>query len=264
MWRWIFLVAAFPLFGAYTGNPADPALMSTGIFSSGYSFFKFTSGYVGDYISDKRYQVEPSDPELDPDTFRHFGLHSQMATFSLILLERIEFFGMVGGSKEHAQWNKTVSAEDLSTILLDFHSAHHFSWSTGGNIVLLQWGQTFLSSNFTYFAVPASHKAYFKFLNRLNLPLEITKQAFSLQEWQVTAAISSRFFFITPYAGATYLHSQLHIHAAPDVPAIDYSNEKKIGYVFGVTFSLTGRFHVNLERRIRDEFAYAFSTIAVF
>lgn len=261
----LLLFAFSPLFGAYVGNPASPGIMNTGFFSGGYQFCKFTSGYLGDYISDKRYVSDQTSDTLDANqTFRHFGLHSQMASASLILLERLEIFGYAGGSKEHATWKKTATVSEMSTALLDFHSAHHFSWSAGAKLILFQWGQTYFGFDYTYFAVPASHKSFFKFLNQLHLPLETEKQTFSIREWQVSGALSSRFAMFTPYGGITYLSSKLNIHSGIDVPPLYYHNKENIGYFYGLTLSLTGRFHLNFERRVRDEFAYSFATIAVF
>ena len=265
MWRFLLLFPLF-VFGAYIGNPADPALMNTGFFSSHYPFFKFTTGYVGDYVSDKRYEAQQTSPNFNPNqAFRHFGLHSQLASVSMIIVERLEIFGMAGGSKEHAQWNPQPTITDAATTFFDFESNYQFSWSTGAKVIFLQWGPVFLSGNFTYFAVPSSHKTYFKFFNRLNLPLDTApEQRFGLSEWQTSLALSVRIVFVTPYAGIDYLHSHLAVQGGPQVPAINYYNDPKFGYFYGLTLSLTGRFHVNIERRVRNEFAYGFSTIAVF
>src|SRR3990167_4134730 len=116
--RWLFLFFTLPLFGAYIGNPAEPALMNTGFFSSSYPLFKFTSGYIGDYISDKRYVTSQS----DPNPVKHFGLHSQMATLSFIFIERLEIFGNVGGTKEHAKIKEVPTKDDLTEVLTDFKS----------------------------------------------------------------------------------------------------------------------------------------------
>ncbi len=259
------LFFSLPLFGAYIGNPADPAIMNTGFLSSTYPFFKFTTGYIGDYISDKRYTAVKQDEALeDAADLRHFGLHSQLASVSMIILERLEVFGYVGGSKEHAKFRKKATMDDLQEVMTDFHSTYQFSWSTGAKAILLQWGQTYFSTDFTYFAIPESPKSYFRYFNRLNLNIDLEKQKTSLEEWQISAALASRIWFITPYIGGTYLHSRLHVEGAEGISPITYQNEKNWGYFFGLTVSLTGRFHINLERRMGDEFAYAFSTIAVF
>lgn len=264
--RFLFFLAALPLFASYIGNPAGPALMNTGFFSAQYPFFKCTTGYVGDYVSDKRYEASQTDANFDPNTaFRHFGVHSQMATVSLILVERLELFGMAGGAKEHAQWCKQPSWSDATATFLDFESNYQFAWSTGAKVVFLQWGNVFLSGDFSYFAIPSSHKSYFKFFNRLSLPLDTAPiQKFGLTEWQGALALSVRFVFLTPYVGVDYMRSHLHVQNGPAVPAINYYTQKNYGYFYGLTLSLTGRFHLNIERRVRNEFAYGFSTIAVF
>lgn len=261
--KWLVLLFASPLFSAYIGNPANPAIMNTGFFSLHNPLIKGTTGYIADYTSDKKYVAHQKEGEIfDPNsTFRKFCLHSQLASFSIIFLERLELFGTAGGTKERAKWhNQPTNAP----FLFDFHSTYHFSWSTGAKIVLIQWGQTFLSTDFTYFAIPSSPKSFFKFFNQLNLPLDLTKQQFYLREWQISAGLSSRFSFLTPYLGATYLHSRLHIKEGSEIRAIEYHNKEKIGYFYGLTVSITGRFHLNFERRLRDEFAYTFSTTAVF
>jgi len=262
--RFLLLLFSFPLFAAYVGNPASPAIMNIGFFSGPSPFFKFTSGYLADYTSNKRFSRE-NKTDVDPgQTFHEFGIHSQMATVSAIFVERFELFGAAGGSKEHTKWDRTPTYKDFSTILTDFESSYTFSWAAGAKVILIQWWQTYLSADFTYFDIPSSHQSYFKFLNRLNLTLEPEKQTFSMHEWQVSLGLSTRIFILTPYGGATYLHSKLNIHSGADVPPLYYENKENFGFFYGLTLSLTGRFHLNFERRVRDEFAYSLAAIAVF
>ncbi|MEI6241856.1 MAG: hypothetical protein WCP39_00430, partial [Chlamydiota bacterium] len=90
------------------------------------------------------------------------------------------------------------------------------------------------------------------------------KQHFNLREWQACAALSSKFWILTPYAGAKYFHAKLHIQSGPESSALNYRNKEKFGYFFGLTLSLTSKFLVTGERRLHDEFAYMVSTQAVF
>lgn len=258
----VLLFFTVPLFGAYVGNPAAPTIMNTGFFSAHNPLIKGTTGYIADYITDKQYEADSKDESFNPDdAFRKFIIHSQLASFSLIILERLELFGTVGGSKPRA---KLHEQDDNASLLFDFQSSYQFAWGTGAKVVLIQWGQTYLSTDFTYFSIPESPKSYFKFFNRLNLPIDFEKQELSLDEWQISLGLSSHFFFLTPYGGATYLSSKLHVAGGPEVGSFDYKNKYSIGYFYGITASLTGRFHLNFEQRFRDEKAYTFSTIAVF
>ncbi len=259
----LFLVLIGPLFGAYIGNPAAPAVMNSGIFSSQNPFIKGTTGYTADYITDKLFEADKNNPNFDPDDiFRKFIIHSQLASFSLIFLERLELFGTVGGSKPRT---KLVEEDpSITDLLFNFESSYQFSWSAGGKIILMQWGRTYFCTDFTYFAIPESANSYFKFFNRFNLPIDFGKQELSLNEWQISAALASNFFFITPYGGGTYLRSKLHIGSSPEVGSFDYKNQFNFGYFYGVTLSLSGKFHLNFEQRFRSEKAYTFSTIAVF
>jgi len=265
MTRTIVALLLSPLlaFGAYVGNPASPSIMNTGFFSLHNPLIKGTTGYIADYISDKHYETSKKNPDIDlNDTFRDYIIHSQLASFSVILLERLELFGTVGGSKQRI---KGREQPDDPHILVDFQSSYQFSWSAGAKAVLIQWGQTYFSCDFTYFAIPESPHAYFKFLNRLNLPIDFTKkQELALNEWQVSAGFSSRIFFLTPYVGGMYLHSRLHVGSGPETGPIEYKNRFTWGYFYGITASLSGRFHLNFEQRFRSENAYTFSTVAVF
>ena len=254
-----------PVFGAYVGNPAAPGIMNMGFISGHSPFFKFTSGYLADYTSNKQYTATSNNATIDPSqTFHDFAIHSQMATLSMIFVERLEVFGAAGGSKEHTKWDRDPTYKDYETILSDFQSTYTFSWAAGCKVILVRWWQTYLGADFTYFDVPSSQQSFFKFLNRLNLPMETEKQTFSINEWQVSLGLSSRIFIVTPYGGVTYLRSKLNIQSGIDVPPLYYENKDRIGYFYGATLSITGRFHINFERRVRDEFAYSLSAIAVF
>ncbi len=256
-----FLLFAPSLFASPVGNPANPGLMQAGLFSSSNPWIKITTGYLADYVSNMPLEHSSGSADFDPDdAFKHFDLHSQMATFSLVLLQRVEAYALLGGSKEHLK----ESHASLFSSLFDFQTSYHFSWSGGMRVVLLQWGQTSFSFDASYFAVPSSQKSFFKFLNRLHLPLDPEKQRFYLREWQACAALSSRFWIITPYGGAKYLHTRLHLQEGPENSPLNYQNKNRIGYFYGVTLSITSKFLVNFERRVHDEFAYMFSTQAVF
>jgi hypothetical protein len=253
------LLAAAPI-----GNPAEPALMSAGLFTGVGRWIKASTGYVDDYISNKRYVT--NDPaEFDPDrVFKKFGLHSQMGTVSLVFLERIEFYGMFGGTKERIKWYQPPPPTSTLATVFDFQTTYHFAWQLGTKVVLLAWGKTYLGGDFSYFDVPSSHKAFFKFFNRVNLPMDSEPQKFNIKEWQGSLALSSTFWLLTPYAGASYLKSRLHITSGPENSPLEYKNEEPWGYFYGLTLSLSPKFLITGERRLRDEFAYTLLTTVVF
>jgi hypothetical protein len=238
--------------------------MRGGIFSAPTPFFKVTTGYLADYISDMRLSLSSGDADFNPQhTLNQFGLHSQMATFSIAFLQRVELYTLLGGSKEHVKL-KTDPPTPLFSALFDFKTTYHFSWAVGGNCILLQWFQTYLSLTGSYFAVPTSQHAFFRFLNRLNLPLDENEQHFFLREWQVGLALSSRFWFLTPYVGTKYLNTTLRIQEGPENSSLTYHNEKRWGYYFGATLSFYNKIFLVFERRVRDEFAYTGSAYIVF
>lgn len=263
----ILLFFFSPLAAAPIGNPCNPGLIHCGLFSASNPWFKASTGYLADYVSDLRLDLASGSSDvsaLDPDkTFSRYGLHSQMASFSLVLLQRLEAYALLGGTKEHLKWHDEPESP-FYTSLFELQTTYHFSWATGLRVILLQWGQTFFSMQGSYFAVPSSHKAFFKFLNRLNLNLQEGEQEFYLREWEGCAALSSRFWIITPYAGISYLNTKLRIQGGPDTTALTYRNQKSFGYFYGCTLSLTSRFIFTLERRVANEFAYMFSSQAVF
>jgi hypothetical protein len=254
---YIFLLP-LSLFAIYVGNPANPAVMTSGIFSRGY-LIKGTSGYIYDYTSNKTYHATQENADFNPNsTFKQFGAHSQMGSFSVILIERIELSGALGGSKE-----QTKGKTHPSTTF-DFESSYQFSWSSAAKVVLLQWGAVALGADFSYFAIPASSKSFFRYFDRIGLPITYGKQKVSLDEWQISTGLSAKLSFFAPYIGGSYLQSKLHVASTPETGPIHYKNETPWGYFFGVTVSINGRFHINLERRQNNESGYTLSTMAVF
>lgn len=259
-----FFLLSSSLFASPVGNPATPGLMQAGLFSSSNPWIKVTTGYLADYVANMPLTLSSGSAKFNPEeTFKHFGLNSQMASFSLVLLQRLEAYTLFGGSKEHLKWHEEPHTS-LFSGLFDFESSYHFAWSSGVRIILLQWGQTFFSCDGSYFAIPSSQKSFFKFLNRLHLPLEQEKQHFNFREWQAGAALSSRFWILTPYAGAKYMRAKLHIQSGSETSSLNYRNHRKFGYFYGITITLTSKFLITGERRLHDEFAYMFSTQAVF
>lgn len=258
-----FLLSLHSVFGAYVGNVAAPAIMNKGFFSSFYPLIKGTTGYVADYVTDKHFISHQNNPNFDPEeAFRKFLIHSQMASFSVDILERLEIFGTVGGSKPRTKLHEENPNLDL---LLDFSSSYQLSWGTGAKIILMQWGQTYFCTDFSYFAMPESPNSYFRFFNRLNLPIDFSKkQELSMSEWQASVGLASRIFFFTPYVGGCYLNSKLHIESGPETGPLNYKNKFSMGYFYGITASISGSFHLNFEQRFRSENAYTFSTVAVF
>ncbi|MBS0624586.1 MAG: hypothetical protein JSS32_00875 [Verrucomicrobia bacterium] len=263
--RWLlFFLFPFCVQGFYVGNPGSPGIMNAGFFTNRNPFIKITSGYIADYTSNKRYVANQNQPNFDPnDTFKEFGLHSQLASLSVILLERLEIFGTLGGTKERAKWHGQPMSDNPLTIYFDFKSSHSFSWSAGARVILIQWGQTFLSTDFSFFEVPETSKSYFQFFQKIaGAPME--KQYFNMNEWQINGGLASRFWFLIPYVGVNYLRSRMHIQHGPATEAVNYHNKEHIGYFFGLSLSLGPKLFVNFERRIRNEFAYSFATTAVF
>ncbi|MCC6127791.1 MAG: hypothetical protein IT584_01125, partial [Chlamydiae bacterium] len=202
----LFLFAPFLLHAFYVGNPGSPGIMNSGFFTRCNPWIKITSGYLADYTSNKRYAASQTSQNFDPnDTFKEFGLHSQLGSFSLIFLERLELMGTFGGTKERAKWHGQPMDDNPVSIYIDFKSSHSFSWSAGAKVILLQWGKTFLSTDFTYFEVPETAGSYFSFFQKSNDAPPPEKQHFNMKEWQVNFGLASQFWFFTPYGGVNYL-----------------------------------------------------------
>lgn len=265
MRMFLFLLTPFLIHAFYVGNPGSPGIMNSGFFTSCNPWIKITSGYIADYTSNKRYVASQTMQDFDPnDTFKEFGLHSQLGSFSLIFLERLELMGTFGGTKERIKWHEQPVDDNPVSIYFDFKSSHSFSWSAGAKVILLQWGKTFLSTDFVYFEVPETAGSYFSFFKKSKDSPPKEKQHFSMNEWQVSFGLASQFWFLTPYGGVDYLNSRMHIEHGPSTSSIIYQNEESWGYFYGGTISLGPKLFITFERRVRNEFSYSLSTTAVF
>lgn len=234
-------------------------MANQGFFSGSFSWVKASTGYIDDYISNKRYVTNDTATFNPNSAFKAFGIHSQQASVSLLLFERWQIYATAGGSKLRVKWQ---AAPPTTTFQLS--SNYQFSWSVGSRLTLISIGPLALGVQGLYFEMPRSHHNYFRFLNRLNLPLETARQESKISEWDASGAAALKLWFLCPYAGLQYINSKLEIGAGPQNPKLKYHNRESMGYFYGLTLLLSSKFMVSGERRTTGEFAYTLSTEAIF
>lgn len=262
----IFLIIFSPyIYATYTGNPASPTLVSYGLFSGNYPWFKSKSGYVYDFTKDKNY-VLVSHRENFPniEKVNTFRLDSNFAKISFILVQRLEFYGLFGTSQETLKWTSPPKAGFTTmNTKLSADTSSHFSWATGAKVILLEFGRTYFGLDFQFFRINAPGKFSYV-LNQLNYPFDFGPTYLILREKQISFAAARKMGFLTPYFGLSYLKSELHMKADGVENSLYFKNSTKFGLYVGGTLLLTSRFQITAEGRFLNEDAFSISIMTLF
>lgn len=264
-WVSFFSLYIFPLLAMYTGNPGSPALSYAGLFSGNYPWFKTSSGYVYDYTTDKNYTLVSHREDFpNIEKVNTFRLDSNFGKIGFILVQRLELYGLFGTSEETIKWTsppKTGFTSENTKLSADTNS--HFSWTAGGKVVLLEFGCTYFGLDIQFFKINAPGKFSYV-LNQLNYPFDFGPKYLILREKQISFGIARKMAFIVPYAGVTYLKSELHMKAEGVENSLYFKNATKFGIYIGGTLMLTSKLQITAEGRFINEDAFSISAITSF
>lgn len=192
-WRWtlFFIFPFINLFATIVGNPAQPALLSSGIIRSRPSIWCLRLSYYGDYIYHQHFK----------DEFRiagcvekptHLQLWTQAGMLTLNFRERIDLYGIFGGSRMQID-------EDVFTN-------QQIAWGIGGKLVIIHEGRFRIGVDIKYFQT--DQKPHF-FLCEGSAFNVVSDFKFNYHEIQAAMGISYRTKYLSPYINATYLISKV-------------------------------------------------------
>ena len=173
------------------GNPADPALMASGIFTTPAARCTLRATFLEDWVYRQRYKDEFNIAGTEKSA-SFATLATDAATVTLNFEDRIDLYGILGASQ--LQLNKEI------------FSRMQFSFGFGGKLVLFRTENFFIGLDAKYFQ--ADQQPLF-FVSE-GLPLNLAG-SFTLQyhETQFALGICYRILQIAPYIYATYLISKI-------------------------------------------------------
>lgn len=256
----LFFLNPIFLFCAYVGNPCSPALMQTGLFSVHNHFINVTSGYLADFVFDKKIKPDDKPEFVNLDKVKEFEMHSNMASLSLIFLRRMEIYSYLGVSKETMDWKNKIDQGNPTEI----KTKNHFSYGIGSKFILLQFPYSGVGLDVQYFSLPSSDKVLQK-LKNIYIPLEVDSQYLKIKEWHIALGCGLKLAALSPYFGVKYLKYRVDVKTeGKDLPTIKFKNCNSFGVFTGISLNLSNSFYLNAEARFIDEFAVAGAAVASF
>lgn len=258
----LFLLVLTICEATYVGNIASPAILEKGLFSEKDPWIQFQTGYLADFVSDKKLIAQSIFPTFGNDRrVNNFEIISNMGKISISFKERMELYGLLGQSLSKILWFVSPPSEEIPLgKFLNIETESNFSWVTGAKVILLEFGKTYVGLDFSYFRIPKTKRSILYF-NEEPIPFQENPQFFSLREWNIAFGIASSIGPLTPYMGAKYLITKIRFKS--DASLI-LRNRLSFGYFLGSSITLHEKFYLNAEVRLHDELAYSISGSAAF
>ena len=236
------------LHAAPVGNPAAPALIQKGLFTSSHSWGSLRLGYEGDFVSDGRLgQFNQGVGRVDcyeQDT------NSGTATFNL--LDRLDLYGVFGSSCTKANWRFEDTAAETITRL-NLATQNSFLWGAGARIILYEWGHAFLGFGGRYSA--SDYPLEWFTSNGAEQALE--GALLHWRQWQINCDFAYKIELLTPYIGVKYSNERVDLQHF--FFSSSFENRIPVGLYLGCTLSNGQYFMLNLEGRLIDEEAVSIS-----
>lgn len=190
----------------------------------------------------------------DAPTFSKLGLKSNFGLISLCILRKFEFYGLLGKSTAHIDWDEGLP--------FDKETNTHFSWQAGIRGHLITLSPVCLGFSVSYFNVPnlTEDSVISPFIDfDLSQP-----KSFKLKEWQASFGIFAPISILVPYVGVQYQKTRFDLFTKNPSMRIKYKNKNNIGLVTGISLNIGQRLFLSAEKRFYTEKAYSLSSAFVF
>lgn len=264
------MVAGSALYAAPVLNPAEPALITDGVFLCDDDCWGLKAGYRGNFVYDKSFHSAGyHDSGGDLGNVYNFGYYSNSGVLTLNLWDRVDIYGFVGAASiDLDEYHREYDTSPDEYLDVSYFSKTRTNWGVGAKVVL--WETCWGCVGTTYIGLDAVYE-------RLNsAPIQharIISPDYDFSEWasngtklgfyetQVSLGIAHRICNLVPYIavkwsnggfigrgvydnGTTYDFSPPSAHAS-----------RHWGYAFGVTLVDANRMTVTAEARFVDETA---------
>lgn len=238
------------------GDPSKPKMVQQGLLIPENSWIYLFGEYEGNFVGDRRLKQRSNNMRR----IDNFSLDTNSGKAAVDLLNRCELFGILGQSRICANWRTQNILGDLSEI--EMETKYDFSWAAGAKVILLEWGNTQLTSGGRYFYT----KPRMLWLTKNGVSYSVDDARMKFVEWQVDLGVSHKIDIFTPYIGIKYSqsHSTLATISSTTISDNDTNNlrmksRNHLGIVLGYG-STTGKWYVvDVEVRLIDEAAVTIS-----
>ncbi len=177
----------WPMAAMLIGNPAEPALGTTGIFTTPKAWCTLRAAFFEDYIYHQRFQDEfKLEGSEHVKTFSKLSTNAGMLTLNF--KNRIDFYGIAGASR--LQINQEI------------YSKMQLAWGCGGKLVIFRTDRFYVGADIKYFETDQQPIYFLSEGLAFNLAGDFLLQ---YKETQTSVGFCFRTGCIAPYIYATYL-----------------------------------------------------------
>lgn len=231
--------------GAYAlpfGNPADPVLLTEGVFYAGdscdpcdpcdswFSALSVRIGYQGDFVYNRKMRLKSSS-----STVTTTRIMTNAGVVYLNFGDRVDAYGLVGATniKMGGDGDAFGASPGAKRFLLA--SSTDISWGVGARATFLKWGCTSLGVDGKYFrAQPGMSRDV-----QNDQATRHDTATFKYHEWQVGVGAAHRINKVVPYVGVVWASPRINLsNVSVDSFGATFGNYKEqhcFGYVVGAT-----------------------------
>lgn len=256
MKKFLGLLAAvsscFSLFALPVGNPAEPDMLSTGLFTrdrgdcAGMRF-----GYRGDFVANKYLKFNESEDHVD---FYTTGTNAITATLNL--WNRLDLFGLIGETDVHFDTSTSFGGL-LGEVIVQ--SDRQLSYGWGAKWIIWNCGSTALSIEGQYQNFRANLRQATLLVPALDEPVIIITETHAFRvtyhEYQFSLGISHRIGHLVPYVAVKYSNeiAELRDHTKITNFNVKMKNRRKFGLAIGISLFEACGIEITAEGRFINE-----------
>lgn len=250
------LAAGSSLYAMAVLNPAEPALVTDGVFLCDVGdCWGVKFGYRGDFVVDRHMKNGEG-------YIGQFGINTNSGVLTLNFWDRLDVFGWVGAEN----WN--TDGVDATPAYVITHSKTNTVWGVGADVVL--WETCWGTCGTTYLGLEAEYESFgttrIDRASREGAWVNPNNVGRRYKETQISLGLAHRINFLVPYIAVKWSNAVSSATGAGRIGTFTTGSNvgsarsrRNWGYAFGATLVDVNRMTVTAEARFVDETAYAVS-----
>jgi len=228
-------------YGITIGNPADPALIDTGLIFEEAPFMSFRTSYLSNYIIKAKYR-NLNGTEVNTSYTNYIGKGI------LNIMKRLDVYAFVGAAR-----GDSTAVSNTQKITIE--QKQMITAGGGAKAIIFEDKERY------FWGVDAKYYRYYPSVDHVivnGADVNIDELELKTWQWEFSSAVARRYQLFTPYAGISYL-----IARQKPKDANQYiTNSKQInpwGLFLGTTMTYRDAFSLNAEAKFFNQIEYGIS-----
>lgn len=232
----------------YYGTPGISTGATEGVIFEKDSLIGIKVGYLGDITLNKSLIPSQKRKALDIESF---SSQREQGILTLNFINRFEIYSSLGAMKIKIE--PKISKYLVETLA----TGNRFTWGVGGRAVLFDYDNLALGLDMKYQSY--SPRLSYGHDNGVPFALQSSTQL-RYREWQAGLGLSYETLYFSPYIGALYNQTSVHVlNLKTQKTHLFIHSRKKFGMAVGVMISSGKVFELDLEARMINERAFSAS-----